>query len=130
MWFSTKRSVYSDIPSFLSQSAICCMAVTKRSRRVMTEISTTEPASLYKSIGYRTPADFHRRFRSILGFNWGFPRLDGHAKLLSTPWCGQLTRLSGRRHSRHQNRDCRTAIERQNMPSHVDAQFDADNEQT
>jgi hypothetical protein len=23
MWFSTKRSVYSDMPSFLSQSAIC-----------------------------------------------------------------------------------------------------------
>jgi hypothetical protein len=46
-----------------------------------------------------------------------------NAKLmLSTLWCGQLTRLSGGRRSGHQNRDCRTArSNRKTCPSDFDA---------
>ena len=35
MSFSAKRSAYSDIPSFSSQSAICCIGVALRTNAVI-----------------------------------------------------------------------------------------------
>ena len=49
-----KRSVYSDLPSFLSQSAICCMAAHQRSHRGMTEFSTADPLATVRSRGFST----------------------------------------------------------------------------
>ena len=88
-----------------SQSAICCMAAHQRSRRGMTEFSTTATASLYQSIRDTTPltatfAVVSRRFQGASGIDASVNPCDSmgqhNAKLmLSTLWCGQLTRLPG-----------------------------------
>jgi hypothetical protein len=77
----------------------------QRSRRGMTEFSTTATASLYQSIRDTTPvtrtfAVVSRRFQGATGISVSVDPCDPmgqhNAKLmLSTLWCGQLTRLSG-----------------------------------
>ena len=42
MSFSAKRSAYSDIPSFSSQSAICCIGVALRTNACYSEAGRTE----------------------------------------------------------------------------------------
>jgi hypothetical protein len=75
---------------------------------------------------HASDGNFRHRFPSISEFNWDF-RFDSMGQhnailMLSTLWRGQLTRLSGRRHSGQQNRDCRTARStRKTCPSHFDA---------
>jgi hypothetical protein len=54
----------SAMPSFLSQSSICCMAATQRSRQGMTEFSTTATESLYQYIRDSTPP--MRRFFAVV----------------------------------------------------------------
>jgi hypothetical protein len=47
--FSTKRSAYSDMSSFLSQSAICCIAATKL-RRGLTEVLDHSKPGVYTDL--------------------------------------------------------------------------------
>jgi hypothetical protein len=89
------------MPSFLSQSAICCMAAHQQSRRGMMEFfdhRNRESIPIYPRY-HASDGDFRLRFQSISGRNWDFFSLDPcdsmgqrNAKLmLSTLWCGQLT---------------------------------------
>src|SRR5262249_27987853 len=109
--FWAKRSAYSDMPSFLSQSAICCMAAHQRSRRGMTEFSTTATASLYQSIRDTTPltATFvvvSRRFQAQMGFRFSRSlRFNGTAqrKINVEHTLVRNPAVWGRRHSGRQN---------------------------
>ena len=65
-----KRWAYSDIPSFLSHAAICCMAVTAIPSG-LTEFSTTGTESLHRSM--RDITRRNMRYRAPAGTDSSLP---------------------------------------------------------
>jgi len=65
-----KRWAYSDMPSFLSRAAICCMAVTAIPSG-LTEFSTTGTESLHRSM--RDITRRNMRYRAPAGTDSSLP---------------------------------------------------------